>query len=109
MLTSPCIKLCFRSSLFSPQQKWRELWLDDAYWHVLFCVILTVIMVLIRPTANNQRYAFSPLVDAAEDEESQQPMINDAFGKQIDLHMGFILQIRRCMCGGGFVLVDKDV
>ena len=39
-------------------------------------------MVLIRPTANNQRYAFSPLVDAVDDEESQQPMItSDAFGK----------------------------
>jgi hypothetical protein len=57
---------------------WKELWVDDAFWHVLFSVILLVIMILWRPTANNQRYAFSPLADAA-DEEAEEPMMNDAF------------------------------
>ncbi|XP_013381526.1 transmembrane protein 87A isoform X1 [Lingula anatina] len=59
-------------------QDWAELWLDDAYWHLLFSVILMVIMVLWRPTINNQRYAFSPLLDAA-DQEAEEPMMNDAF------------------------------
>ncbi|XP_077997002.1 transmembrane protein 87A-like [Glandiceps talaboti] len=61
---------------------WKELWIDEAYWHLLFCLVLMVIMVLWRPTANNQRYAFSPLTDLAEeegDEESKEPMMNDAF------------------------------
>nr|XP_022332108.1 transmembrane protein 87A-like [Crassostrea virginica] len=57
---------------------WRELWVDDAFWHLLFSVILCVIMVLWRPSANNQRYAFSPLLDAA-DEEEEESLMNDAF------------------------------
>ncbi|XP_071511903.1 transmembrane protein 87A-like [Diadema antillarum] len=59
--------------------KWNELWLDDAYWHILFCVILFVIMILLRPTANNQRYAYSVLSDAVDDDDSKEPMMNDAF------------------------------
>lgn len=33
---------------------WKELWVDDAYWHVLFAIILLVIMILWRPSNNNQ-------------------------------------------------------
>lgn len=48
---------------------WKELWVDEAFWHVLFSILLLVIMVLWRPTNNNQRYAFTPLLDNAEDED----------------------------------------
>lgn len=48
--------------------EWKKLWIDDAYWDVLFSIILLVIMILWRPTNNNQRYAFTPLLDASEDE-----------------------------------------
>lgn len=59
---------------------WRELWVDDAFWHLLFSVLLLVIMILWRPSANNQRYAFSPLLDAEEEEEEEEdPVMNDAF------------------------------
>jgi hypothetical protein len=34
---------------------WKELWVDDAFWHLLFSVILLVIMILWRSTANCQR------------------------------------------------------
>lgn len=57
---------------------WQELWVDDAFWHLLFSVILIVIMILWRPSSNNQRYAFSPLLDADDDEEDDTVM-NDAF------------------------------
>ncbi|XP_030854191.1 transmembrane protein 87A isoform X2 [Strongylocentrotus purpuratus] len=60
-------------------KNWNEIWVDDAYWHILFCVILVVIMILFRPTANNQRYAYSILSDAVEEDESKEPMMNDAF------------------------------
>lgn len=43
-------------------------WLEIAIWHILFSVLLLVIMILWRPTNNNQRYAFTPLLDNAEDE-----------------------------------------
>ncbi|KAJ9580247.1 hypothetical protein L9F63_004095 [Diploptera punctata] len=60
---------------------WMELWVDDAYWHLLFSVLLLVIMILWRPTNNNQRYAFTPLLDAPEDdEEEDEQFVNDAFG-----------------------------
>ncbi|CAI5692600.1 unnamed protein product [Oreochromis niloticus] len=62
------------------QSDWRELWIDDAFWRFLFSIILLVIMFLWRPSANNQRYAFSPLVDEESDEEEKEPMMNDAFG-----------------------------
>ncbi|XP_074598604.1 transmembrane protein 87A [Brevipalpus obovatus] len=48
---------------------WRQIWLDNAFWDVLFSAVLLVIMVLWRPTNNNQRYAFTPLLDASDDED----------------------------------------
>lgn len=50
-------------------QDWKELWVDDAFWHLLFALLLFAIMVLWRPTNNNQRFAFSPLLDEGSDDE----------------------------------------
>ncbi|KAG1658621.1 Transmembrane protein 87B [Nymphon striatum] len=59
---------------------WKELWVDEAYWHLLFSVILIVIMVLWRPNNNNQRYAFTPLLDMADEEDEVDITVgNDAF------------------------------
>ncbi|PZC80949.1 hypothetical protein B5X24_HaOG213718 [Helicoverpa armigera] len=61
--------------------EWKEVWMDEAYWHMLFASVLTVIMVLWRPTNNNQRYAFTPLLDNADDdEEEEEQFVNDAYG-----------------------------
>ncbi|XP_055956786.1 transmembrane protein 87A isoform X2 [Patella vulgata] len=57
---------------------WKELWVDEAFWHMLFLLVLFIIMILWRPSTNNQRYAFSPLLDAAEDDEEENVM-HDAF------------------------------
>lgn len=46
-------------------------WVDIAFWHLLFCAILIVIMILWRPSQNNQRYAFTPLLDDSEDENEE--------------------------------------
>lgn len=56
---------------------WQEVWIDDAFWHILFSVILLVIMILWRPNINNQRYAFSPLIDGDDDDEEEagEPML----------------------------------
>ena len=43
---------------------WRDLWVDEAFWHLLFSILLLCIMVLWTPSKNNQRYAFTPLLDA---------------------------------------------
>ncbi|XP_044068931.1 transmembrane protein 87A isoform X2 [Siniperca chuatsi] len=51
------------------QSDWIELWVEDAFWRFLFSAILFVIMFLWRPSANNQRYAFTPLIDDSDDEE----------------------------------------
>ncbi|XP_055837976.1 transmembrane protein 87A [Episyrphus balteatus] len=62
---------------------WREIWVDFAFWHVLFSVLLLVIMILWRPTNNNQRYAFTPLLDNPEDEdddEEEDQFVADAYG-----------------------------
>ncbi|KAF7700083.1 hypothetical protein HF521_003041 [Silurus meridionalis] len=61
------------------QSDWREMWIDDAFWRFLFSTILLVIMFLWRPSANNQRYAFSPLVDELSDEEEAEQLMNEAF------------------------------
>lgn len=61
---------------------WKELWFDEGYWHLLFSLVLLVIMVLWRPTNNNKRYAFTPLLDAADDELEEEEFLqqpHDAF------------------------------
>ncbi|MFH4978586.1 hypothetical protein AB6A40_005295 [Gnathostoma spinigerum] len=60
-------------------QDWKEYWIDTAFWHVLFCVILVVIMILWRPSKNNQRYAFTPLLDDSEDENDEDELFNSSF------------------------------
>ncbi|XP_046859215.1 transmembrane protein 87A-like isoform X2 [Xenia sp. Carnegie-2017] len=60
-------------------EDWKEVWIDDAFWHFLFALVLLAIMVLWRPTANNQRYAFTPLVDVGEDDEDDDITLSDAF------------------------------
>ncbi|XP_033113013.1 transmembrane protein 87A-like [Anneissia japonica] len=59
--------------------EWNDLWLDDAYWHILFYIFLAVIIILWRPTAHNQRYAYLARTDALKDEESKEPMIPESF------------------------------
>ncbi|XP_042358302.1 transmembrane protein 87A isoform X2 [Plectropomus leopardus] len=54
------------------QSDWIELWVEDAFWRFLFSVILFVIMFLWRPSGNNQRYAFTPLMDDSDDEEIEE-------------------------------------
>ncbi|KAK7601879.1 hypothetical protein V9T40_009320 [Parthenolecanium corni] len=74
-LKSHRIVVCFKD--------WKDLWIDDAFWHLLFSIILLVIMILWRPTNNNQRYAFSPLLDAPDDDESDDEIehfVNDNYG-----------------------------
>lgn len=46
---------CFNLFLCFAPQGWRDLWVDDAFWRLLFSTILLVIMVLLRPSANSQR------------------------------------------------------
>uniref|UniRef100_A0A672YB93 Uncharacterized protein n=1 Tax=Sphaeramia orbicularis TaxID=375764 RepID=A0A672YB93_9TELE len=55
-----------------------EQWIESAFWGFLFSIILLVIMFLWRPSANNQRYAFSPLVDEESEEEEKEPMMNES-------------------------------
>ncbi|KAM8921737.1 transmembrane protein 87A isoform 2-T2 [Pelodytes ibericus] len=61
------------------QSDWQELWVDDAIWRLLFSMILFGIMVLWRPSANNQRFAFSPLNEEDEDDEQKEPMLKESF------------------------------
>uniref|UniRef100_A0A8C9L294 Transmembrane protein 87A n=1 Tax=Serinus canaria TaxID=9135 RepID=A0A8C9L294_SERCA len=64
------------------QSDWQELWVDDAIWRLLFSMILFVIMILWRPSANNQRFAFSPLSEEEDDDEQKEPMLKESFGKR---------------------------
>ncbi|XP_035462592.1 transmembrane protein 87A isoform X1 [Scophthalmus maximus] len=57
------------------QSDWIELWVEDAFWRFLFSIILLVIMFLWRPSANNQRYAFTPLIDDSDDDEEIEEFI----------------------------------
>ncbi|XP_069063067.1 transmembrane protein 87A-like isoform X2 [Pleurodeles waltl] len=64
------------------QSDWHELWLNDAFWRFLFSIILLVIMFLWRPSANNQRYAFVPLIDeGSEEEEEEEQMANEGIAE----------------------------
>uniref|UniRef100_A0A087XJY4 Transmembrane protein 87A n=1 Tax=Poecilia formosa TaxID=48698 RepID=A0A087XJY4_POEFO len=62
------------------QRGWRDLWVDDAFWRLLFSTMLLVIMVLLRPSVNSQRFSHSPLIDEDDEEdEAKEPMMNEAF------------------------------
>lgn len=63
------------------KQDWEELWLDEAFWKLLFSLLLIVIMILWRPTNNNQRYAFTPLLDSGDETEEDDVMVNENLGK----------------------------
>ncbi|XP_063145967.1 transmembrane protein 87A isoform X3 [Candoia aspera] len=65
------------------QSDWQELWVDDAIWRLLFSMILFVIMILWRPSANNQRFAFSPLSEEDEEDEQKEPMLKESFGMKM--------------------------
>nr|BAE87749.1 unnamed protein product [Macaca fascicularis] len=61
---------------------------DRSKWHIpipsgknyfSFGKILFVIMVLWRPSANNQRFAFSPLSEEEEEDEQKEPMLKESF------------------------------
>ncbi|XP_054913254.1 transmembrane protein 87A-like isoform X2 [Poeciliopsis prolifica] len=66
------------------QRGWRDLWVDDAFWRLLFSTMLLVIMVLLRPSVNSQRFSHSPLIDEDDEEdEAKEPMINEAFGMKM--------------------------
>ncbi|XP_036006570.1 transmembrane protein 87A isoform X3 [Fundulus heteroclitus] len=66
------------------QTSWRDLWVDDAFWRLLFSTMLLVIMVLLRPSANSQRFSHSPLIDEDDEEdEAKEPMMNEAFGMKM--------------------------
>ncbi|XP_029031176.1 transmembrane protein 87A [Betta splendens] len=67
------------------QSDWIELWVEDAFWRFLFTVILLVIMFLWRPSANNQRYAFTPLMDDSDDEEIEEFIASENLGDGIKL------------------------
>ncbi|KAK1171010.1 transmembrane protein 87A-like isoform X1 [Acipenser oxyrinchus oxyrinchus] len=67
------------------QSDWMELWVDDAFWRLLFSVILLVIMFLWRPSANNQRYAFTPLMDDSDDEEVEELFVSENLADGIKL------------------------
>ena len=62
-------------------QDWQEVWLRDCFWHFLFCVILVVIMIIWRPSANRNRFAYSLVNDLDQEEEVQESMENKNFGE----------------------------
>ncbi|XP_062864013.1 transmembrane protein 87A-like [Trichomycterus rosablanca] len=62
------------------QSGWRDMWVDDAFWRLLFSTILLVIMVLLRPSVNSQRFSHSPLIEEDDEEDdAKEPMLNEAF------------------------------
>jgi hypothetical protein len=61
------------------------LWLDEAFWKLLFSLLLLVIMILWRPTNNNQRYAFTPLLDSGDETEEDDIMVNENLGNFLTL------------------------
>ncbi|CAG9766977.1 unnamed protein product [Ceutorhynchus assimilis] len=65
---------------------WKDIWLEDAFWHILFSIILLVIMILWRPNNNNQRYAFVPLLDTGDDNDEEEHLVNDAYGVKVRIH-----------------------
>ncbi|VDN06879.1 unnamed protein product [Thelazia callipaeda] len=83
------IFMCWTSYVHKVQQcqnDWKKYWLDTAFWHIQFCCILVVIMILWRPSRNNQRYAFTPLLDDSEDENDEDELFNTNYYAMVGLN-----------------------
>ena len=63
-------------------------WFETACWPMLFSFILLVIMILWRPNVNNQRYAYSPMIDGNEsddDDDMEEPMLGSGATETIKM------------------------
>lgn len=80
---------------------WDEVWLNIAFWHLLFSIILFSIMILWRPSAMSKRYEYSPLVDDvdSEDEMDTEAKTKSNVSKNVKKRGGE---------GGGNAPVDQD-
>ena len=59
----------------SLDDRWAQLWVFDAFWHVLYFVVLLAICYLWSPSKNNLQYAYmDELGQEAEDEEEEVDM-----------------------------------
>jgi hypothetical protein len=81
---------------------WDEVWLNQAFWHLLFSIILFSIMILWRPSAMSKRYEYSPLVDDvdSEDEEDAEAKTKSNMAKNVKKRGGD--------GGGNSAPVDQD-
>jgi hypothetical protein len=70
---------------------WQKLWIDEAFWHIQFSVVLLVIMILWRPTKNNQRYAFTQLLDGSEEDTEGGELFNKELYEGITLRQHTII------------------
>jgi len=63
---------------------WKDLWIDDAFWHVLFSILLTVVAILWCPTSD-KNYTFTPLLDddCDDDDETEVHFSSDNFGSNV--------------------------
>lgn len=57
----------------SLDSRWATLWVFDAFWHVLYFVLLVAICLLWAPSGNNLQYAYMDELGQAEDEEEEEP------------------------------------
>lgn len=51
----------------------------QAFWHVLFSILLTVIAFLWRPNHNNSKYAYHPLLENDNEEDEQEEFVANKF------------------------------
>lgn len=78
---------CFKVHRFTAcLTVWKNIWLETAFWHILFSCILLIIMILWRPTNNNQRYAFVPLLDTGDENDEEEQLVSDAYGVKVRMH-----------------------
>ncbi|CAF3542068.1 unnamed protein product, partial [Rotaria sp. Silwood1] len=49
---------------------WRDFWIDDAFWHILGSLIMLVIMILFRPSNNNQLNVFVDVFDHLDNDNN---------------------------------------
>lgn len=65
--------------------EWRKLWFETAYWHILFSIMLLTIMILFRPTNNNNRYAFTPLLDDESDNDDEIVLVPESLNQGLKM------------------------
>jgi len=73
----------------SEDSMWSSWWEFQAFWHILYFVILGAIAIIWRPTTNNTRYAYVESEDNFDNSKNSKLNSDINLGEELNLNFDF--------------------